>query len=163
MCDYHPVIGVFLRETRSIAPIIEAATLSTDTEYTKDEYSFINHAFEKLNRSNQEKQEQINVLNHQIEAGILESLIMRGSYAVKEQSDFLESLNGHFQFFCVTIFSYYTAGENLSPMEQQQLYVMTEEIMNREALLPYYYSCFLVMAPTELACVLSSGRMNQYR
>ncbi len=144
-----------LRETRSIAPIIEAATLSTDTEYTKDEYSFINHAFEKLNRSNQEKQEQINVLNHQIEAGILESLIMRGSYAVKEQSDFLESLNGHFQFFCVTIFSYYTAGENLSPMEQQQLYVMTEEIMNREALLPYYYSCFLVMAPTELACVLS--------
>lgn len=144
-----------LRETKSIAPIIEAATLSTDTEYTRDEYSFINHAFEKLNQSNLEKQEQINVLSHQIEAGILESLIIRGSYCVKEQSDFLENLNGHFQFFCVTLFSFHTTGGSLSPMERQQLYVMTEEIMCREALLPYYYNCFLVITPTELACVLS--------
>lgn len=144
-----------LRETRSIAPIIKVATLSTDTEYTKDEYSFLNNAFEKLDQSNREKQEQIDVMSHQIEAGILESLIMRGSYVVKERSDFLENLNGQFRFFCVLIFSFHTTGISLNSMEQQQLYAMTEEIMGGEAFLAHYYGCFLVMAPTELACVLS--------
>ena len=143
------------RETWSIGSLIKTATRSTAEEYTKDEYSFLNHAFEKLEQSNLEKKEQIEVLSHQIEAGVLESLIMRGSYAVKEQSDFVKYLNGHFNFFCVTIFSFNTAGGNLHSLEQQELYALTEGILRNEALLPDYYSCFLVMDPEELVCVLS--------
>ncbi len=143
------------RETRSIGSLIKTAARSADEEYTKDEYSFLSHAFEKLEQSNLEKQEEIEVLSHQIEAGILESLIMRGSYAAKEQSDFVKYLNGHFQFFCVTIFSFHTAGEGLRSLERQELYEATEGILRREALFPDYYSCFLVMDPEELVCVLS--------
>lgn len=143
------------RETRTIGSLIQTASRSTDEEYTKDEYSFLNHAFEKLEQSNLEKQEQIEVLSHQIEAGILESLIMRGSYAVKEQSDFLKYLNGEFNFFCVTIFSFNTAGRKLHSLEQQELYALTEGVLRNEVLFSDYYSCFLIMDPEELVCVLS--------
>ena len=157
-----------IKETQSMRCLINTATRSAQAEYTRDEFTFLNHAFEKLGQSNLEKQEQIDLLSRQVEADILESLIMRGCYAVKEQPDFLKYFNGHFRFFCVTIFSFRTAGQSLTPMEQQQLYVMAEELLSKEALLPDYYHCFLVMSPTELVCVLSlnpddSVNLNQLR
>lgn len=144
-----------IKETRSIRSLINTATKSTHSEYTHDEYSFLNHAFQTLDQSNMEKQEKIDLLSRQVEADILESLIMRGSYALKEQPDFLKYFNGHFDFFCVAIFSFKTAGQILSPIEQQQIYVATEEILCREGLQADDYSCFLVMNPKELVCVLS--------
>ncbi|MGI5894888.1 MAG: helix-turn-helix domain-containing protein [Candidatus Merdivicinus sp.] len=157
-----------IKETRSIRSLINTATKSTHSEYTRDEYTFLNHAFQTLDQSNLEKQEQIDLLNRQIEADILESLIMRGSYALKDQPDFLKYFDGHFDFFCVAIFSFKTTGQTLSPMEQQQIYVATEEILCREGLQADYYTCFLVMNPKELVCVLSlnpdeSVNLNQVR
>lgn len=144
-----------LRETWSMGSLIQTAARSTDAEYTRDEYSFLNRAFEELDQSNLEKQERIDVLSQQMEAGILENLIMRGSYAAREQQEFLKYINGHFPFFCVAIFSFHAAGGSLNSIEQQELYAGTEEILRREALLPDCYSCFLVMAPAELICILS--------
>lgn len=144
-----------VRETRSIRALINTAARSTHSEYRRDEYSFLTNAFQTLDQSNVEKQEQINVLNCQLEISILKSLIQYGGYAVKGQPDFLKYFGGHFEFFCVTIFSVRAAGERLSLMEQQQIHVAMEEIVSREALQPDYYYCFLVINPAELVCVLS--------
>lgn len=157
-----------VKETRSIRSLLKTATKSIHSDYTSDEYSFLNHAFQTLDQSNMEKQEQIDLLNRQIEADILESLIMRGSYALKEQPDFLKYFNGHFDFFCVVIFSFKATGQTLSPIEQQQIYVATEEILCKEGFQSDYDSCFLVMNPKELVCVLSlnpddSVSLNQVR
>lgn len=144
-----------IRETQSMRCLINTATRSADAEYTRDEFTFLNRAFEKLGQSNLEKQEQIDLMSRQIEADILESLIMRGCYAVKEQPDYRKYFSGHFRFFCVTIFSFRTAGQSLTPMEQQQLYMLAEEVLSREALQPDYYHCFLVISPAELIGVIS--------
>ena len=145
-----------IRETNSIRSLINTAAKTADFPYTKDEYSFLNNAFQTLGQSNLEKQEQIDLLSRQVETGILESLIMRGSYAAKGQPDFLRYFNGHFDFFCVIIFLFKAAGQRPNPMEQQQFYAATEEVLCSEGLQSDHYFNFLVLnSSTELVCVLS--------
>ncbi len=146
-----------IKETHSIRSLIKAAAKFTDSPYTtKDEHLFLNNAFQTLGQSNLKKQEQIDLLSRQVETGILESLILQGSYISQEKPDFLKYFNGHFELYCVIIFLFKTSGQRPDPMVQQQFYAATEEILRQEGLQADYYSSFLVINPsTELVCVLS--------
>ncbi len=101
------LLSFSMKETLWLTRLLESASRSTNARMNvRNEYKYINNAFQEMNTIHEEQLGRIEALNHSIRYSVLKHLLILGVYTEREKEEIEGYFGDLFDCYCVAKVSY---------------------------------------------------------